>query len=66
MHWRTVRDGRVMSDHDHIAQLMKGVAAWNTWRDENPDIHPDLGEADLTKANLSGAHVSKTRLIAEF
>jgi hypothetical protein len=34
MHWRTVRGGRVMSDDDHIAQLMKGVAAWNTWRDE--------------------------------
>jgi hypothetical protein len=39
------------SDDDYIAQLMKGVAAWNTWR---------------TKTNLSGAHFSKTRLVAEF
>jgi hypothetical protein len=55
-----------MADDDHIAQLIKGAAAWNTWRDENPDIHPDLGGADLTKANLSGAHLGKTRLLAEF
>jgi hypothetical protein len=50
-----------MADDDHIAQPMRGVAAWNTWRDENPDIHPDLGGRTLTKANLSGAHPSKTR-----
>jgi hypothetical protein len=27
-----------MANADHTAQLRKGVAAWNAWRDENPDI----------------------------
>ena len=37
--------------------LKKGVAAWNAWRDENPNIHPDLSEAYLSEANLVGANL---------
>jgi hypothetical protein len=44
-----------MANDDHIAQLKKGVAAWNAWRKENPDIHPDLRKADLSGADLAGA-----------
>jgi len=44
----------------------EGGGCLEPWRDENPDTHPDLVGADLTKANLSGALLSKTRLIAEF
>jgi hypothetical protein len=44
-----------MANDDHIAQLMKGVDAWNAWRDENPDILPDLSEANLSGANLGRA-----------
>jgi hypothetical protein len=61
MHWRTVRGGRVMSDDDHIAQLMKGVAAWNTWRDENPHIHPDLGGGRTSPRRTSAGHTSARR-----
>ena len=39
-----------------IARLKKGMAAWNTWRDEKPKIHPDLERAYLSKANLSKAN----------
>jgi hypothetical protein len=28
-----------MANDDHIAQLKKGVDAWNAWRDENDDQH---------------------------
>ena len=31
-----------MANDDHVAQLNKGVAAWNAWRRKNPKIHPDL------------------------
>jgi uncharacterized protein YjbI with pentapeptide repeats len=48
-----------MANDDHIAQLMKGVAAWNAWRRENPDIRPDLSGADLEGANLSRANLSE-------
>jgi hypothetical protein len=47
---------RAMANEDHIAQLEKGVAAWNGWRSEN-DVHPDLRGADLRDANLSSANL---------
>lgn len=53
-----------MANPDHIAQLMKGVAAWNEWRLENPDTRPDLRVADLSEAvlKLSWANLSKLDL----
>ena len=44
-----------MANDEHVAQLKKGVAAWNDWRDENRNIFPDLIGANLREANLSGA-----------
>jgi hypothetical protein len=30
-----------MANDEHVAQLVRGVAAWNAWRDENPNVlHP--------------------------
>jgi Pentapeptide repeats (8 copies) len=52
-----------MANNDHVAQLMKGVVVWNKWRDENPDIRPDLYEAYLGGADLSGANLSGADLI---
>jgi uncharacterized protein YjbI with pentapeptide repeats len=51
-----------MAKDDHVARLMKGVTSWNAWRDENPDIDPDLFEADLRGANLRGANLSRANL----
>jgi hypothetical protein len=50
-----------MADDNHIARLKQGVAAWNAWRDENPDS-PDLRKADLRKADLSNADLRKADL----
>jgi len=47
-----------MADPDPLAELMKGVDAWNTWRSENPDIEPDLIGASLSGASISGADLS--------
>jgi len=67
-----------MANEKHVAILKQGVDAWNAWRDENPDIRPDLREAnlhganlreadfesaDLSRANLSGANLQKAKLI---
>jgi len=38
-----------MVNDEHVAMLKKGVDAWNEWRDDNPDIRPDLFEADLSR-----------------
>jgi|AmaraimetFIIA100_FD_contig_111_321421_length_2265_multi_4_in_0_out_0_2 hypothetical protein len=51
-----------MANDDHIALLKKGVDAWNAWRKENPNIHPDFREADLSEANLVHADLSHANL----
>jgi uncharacterized protein YjbI with pentapeptide repeats len=51
-----------MANDEHVAMLKKGVEAWNAWRDENPDIDPDLFEADLNGTNLRGANLSRANL----
>jgi uncharacterized protein YjbI with pentapeptide repeats len=51
-----------MANDDHIALLKKGVDAWNTWREENLDIRPELNGAHLSGANLSGADLGEAKL----
>jgi uncharacterized protein YjbI with pentapeptide repeats len=51
-----------MAYKTHIAQLMKGPAAWNAWRQKNPEIRPDLRQADLVKANLRQAKLYRADL----
>jgi uncharacterized protein YjbI with pentapeptide repeats len=52
-----------MANDEHVALLKQGVTAWNKWREEDPDIKPDLSEADLNKKNLSEADLSGATLI---
>ena len=52
-----------MANDEHVALLKQGVAAWNAWRDKNPNIRPDLSGADLIEANLIGANLSGANLI---
>jgi hypothetical protein len=52
-----------MANDEHVAILKKGVEAWNAWREENPDIRPDLSVADLHEANLSEANLNATDLM---
>jgi hypothetical protein len=52
------------ANEEHVAILKKGVAPWNAWRDENPDIRPDLRAAHLSGANLRGAHLYSAHLRA--
>jgi len=47
-----------MANEEHVAILKKGVAAWNEWRRENPDIRPNLSGANLRRAHLYGADLS--------
>jgi hypothetical protein len=61
-----------MANEEHLAILKQGVSVWNAWRRENPDVRPelreanlsctDLREADLNKADLRAADLSETRL----
>jgi len=51
-----------MADKSHLDHLKLGVAAWNTWRQRNPKIQPDLSEAYLRKEILSGVNLSNAAL----
>ena len=61
-----------MANEEHVAILKKGVATWNAWRDENPEIRPDLQRevlwkaylprANLPRANLTGARLNEANL----
>ncbi len=62
-----------MANPEHLAKLKEGVEAWNLWRQENPEVVPDLTEAknlsyarlsrvDLHGADLTAADLSRTDL----
>jgi hypothetical protein len=60
-----------MANEEHLAILKQGVGAWNKWREENPNIRPDLSEvklsgAHLTEAHLRGADLSEALLEAYY
>jgi uncharacterized protein YjbI with pentapeptide repeats len=46
-----------MANDEHVAKLKEGVDAWNAWREENPNIRPNLYGANLYGANLFGANL---------
>ena len=55
-----------MADSDHVSKVKEGAAAWNRWREEEPDAVPDLGWANLNGLNLDGAVFAKAALKLAF
>jgi uncharacterized protein YjbI with pentapeptide repeats len=53
-----------MANPDHINILKQGVAAWNNWRIKNRKITPQLNQAELNGAALSGSDFRGANLIA--
>ncbi len=51
-----------MANPEHLAKLKEGVEAWNAWRDENPDVMPDLVETNLSGVTLEWANLFKADL----
>lgn len=49
-----------MAVQEQIERLKRSVEEWNQWRQEQPEIRPDLSFADLIRANLSTANLSET------
>jgi hypothetical protein len=54
-----------MANEEHVALLKQGLEVWNKWREENPDISPDLRSPDLRSEDLSGANLSSPDLRSE-
>ncbi|WP_163809437.1 pentapeptide repeat-containing protein [Pseudodesulfovibrio sp. JC047] len=56
-----------MANPEHLKILKQGVATWNKWREDNPEIKPDFeGEglqgADLMEVNFMGANLMEASL----
>ncbi len=56
-----------MANSEHVAILKQGVEAWNKWREENPNVKPDLhgvchANKSFEKANLTKADLRRTDL----
>lgn len=47
-----------MANPEHVAMLKQGVEAWNQWRERNPDLTPDLRDANLKGLEFRGSFVS--------
>ncbi len=41
-----------MANQEHLDLLKQGVKVWNQWREEHPNIQPDLRGAKLARINL--------------
>jgi hypothetical protein len=51
-----------MANSEQLVILKQGVAIWNKWRFENPDLIIDLVEADLREANLGQVNFKEADL----
>ncbi len=57
-----------MADKEHFELLNRDVPGWNQWREQHPDVKPDLSYAvmrgaDLMLANLRGAILHEADLV---
>lgn len=48
-----------MANKEHLEMLKQGVQVWNEWREENPEISPDLRNGQCSYMNLRGADLSR-------
>jgi uncharacterized protein YjbI with pentapeptide repeats len=56
-----------MANSEHLKLLKENIDAWNDWRKNNPELQPDLEDADLRgsnlcRANLRGALLCRSNL----
>lgn len=51
-----------MANQEHLEILKQGVGIWNKWREENPEIEPDLGDIDLHRTNLENINFNNANL----
>src|SRR5271166_6616550 len=51
-----------MANPEHLEILKQGIVQWNNWREEHPDVSPDLVSADLNGAALRQTNLSAADL----
>lgn len=53
-----------MTSEECLKILKEGVASWNRWRQRNPNIRPDLSNANLSDADLRKVNFSHSHAFA--
>ena len=59
------QQGVKLINQEHLDILKQGKDVWNKWRNEHPEIQPDLSDCNLTEfsnADLSNTNLSNTNL----
>jgi uncharacterized protein YjbI with pentapeptide repeats len=51
-----------MANPEHLAILKQGARLWLRWLVKHPEVNPDLAEADLMQASLSGVDLTDANL----
>ena len=51
-----------MASEEHLKLIKQGIDIWNAWREKNPEINPDLSQADLRGAKLQKIDLGNSNL----
>jgi hypothetical protein len=51
-----------MANNEHLSKLAESIETWNAWRQEQPDIRPDLSSVNFRGADLGGVNFSDANL----
>jgi uncharacterized protein YjbI with pentapeptide repeats len=51
-----------MSNYKHVQTLKEGIDAWNQWREQEPEVKPNLSGTNLNRVNLNQANMRQTDL----
>jgi len=60
------KGGSGVANPEHVEILKQGVEVWNKWREENPEIIPNLMRANLSKMELCGINLNEAYLVQAF
>ena len=55
-----------MANQEHVKTIKKGVEHWNKWREENPEVVPDLAWDNLVGVHLSCANLEGANMKLAF
>ena len=58
----TIQEVNNMADQHQLDVLRQGWGVWNPWREQHPEIQPDLSDADLSFTNLYRADLGRANL----
>src|SRR5216683_220846 len=54
----TIHEVNRVADQEQLQLLRQDIEDWNTWREQHPEIHPDLRGANLRYADLNYADLN--------